>query len=127
MLNKNEMENIVKEVVPDLVRENAKKNRYYDEDSYEVENIDSFNGDSFQEFADGAENDDYIIKEEETFGGYEGAGEETWIVYSLLNKKTQEKIYFEINGYYNSWDGTEWNNWAVVKPKEVKKIIWVGV
>lgn len=45
----------------------------------------------------------WIYEVEERFGGREGAGETHWIVFSL--EKDGNKRYFEIDGYYGSYDG----------------------
>jgi len=112
----------IKKVVPEMVLKKARETKWFDEQ--EVEDIENFNGDTFQEYANKAENEDFILIEEASHGGYEGAGEDTWVVYSLNDKKSNERIYFQINGWYNSWDATEWADIIMVEPKEVIVIKW---
>jgi len=119
-----EKRKLIKEVVPDMVIESAKDRTWFREE--DEEHIRDFDGDSFQEairgnFTDGK----YTLSYEEDFGGYEGAGEKTWVVYSLKDNETDEVIYFRLNGWYDSWNGTEWeNDFVIVNPKEVIRIEW---
>jgi len=119
-----EKRKLIKEVVPNMVIENAKNDRrFYEEDADYIEN---FDGDAFQnairgKFTDGK----YTISYEEDFGGYEGAGEKTWVVYSLKDNETNEVIYFKLNGWYDSWNGSEWDGEIeIVEPVEVTVIEW---
>lgn len=59
----------------------------------------------------------YLI---EDFGG-EGQGEQRWVVFSVGDQ------FFEVSGYYASWDGTTWEDPSLteVEPKEVVKIEYV--
>lgn len=59
----------------------------------------------------------YLI---EDFGG-EGQGEQRWVVFSVGDQ------FFEVSGYYASWDGTTWEDQSLieVEPKEVVKIEYV--
>ena len=49
----------------------------------------------------------YIIQEVEHFGG-EGQGDEMWKVFSIANE-AGDITHFRVSGYYDSWNGTEWD------------------
>lgn len=53
----------------------------------------------------------------ESFGG-EGKGEDCWFIFSIGEQ------FFRINGYYSSWDGTDWTEGSLeeVFPREVTTI-----
>jgi len=122
-MTKEQKMELVKEVVPNMVIKSVRDNNRFNKQDEDY--VKSFDGDIFQECAQNSENDIYRLMEEESFGGYEGDGEDTWVIYCLINKKSDEKIYFKIHGWYNSWDGTEWNDEiTIVQPKEVIKIEW---
>ena len=72
------------------------------------------------------ENDNYRVKGEiDSFGG-EGQGEERWNISKVTDKRTNEVFFIQFDGYYNSWNGTDWseNYWAIVEPKIVEVIKW---
>lgn len=72
------------------------------------------------------ENDDYVIESEiDEFGG-EGQGDEYWVVSRIQNKRTGESFFIKFDGYYSSWEGSDFSNndWNVVAPKEVKVVQW---
>lgn len=54
--------------------------------------------------------------------GEEGGGENIWFVFSINDE------LFQINGYYASYDGSNWDdsNVEAVKPKEITQIIYVA-
>ena len=68
------------------------------------------------------ENDKYKIESEVDCHGGEGEGEDFWKITRILNKETNEVCYIKFYGYYNSWDGVEWEGWNLVKPKKVEVI-----
>jgi hypothetical protein len=57
----------------------------------------------------------YIV---EDVGGGEGDGEERYVVFQVGDQ------FFQVDGYYASWDGTTWEDTTPyeVKPKEVTVI-----
>lgn len=57
----------------------------------------------------------YIV---EDVGGGEGDGEERYVVFQVADQ------FFQVDGYYASWDGTTWEDTTPyeVKPKEVTVI-----
>ena len=72
------------------------------------------------------ENDNYKVKSEvDSFGG-EGQGEERWEVSKVTDKRTNEVFFLHFDGYYNSWEGADWNEnyWSLVKPTIVEVIQW---
>ena len=52
----------------------------------------------------------------ENHGG-EGMGEEYWSVYKFT--KVGEELYVQFNGWYQSFNGSEFTEWFFVKPKQV--------
>lgn len=56
------------------------------------------------------------LKHEAQHGG-EGEGEDYWSVYSFT--KGDEKVYVKFNGYYQSYNGSEFDQWFYVEPKQV--------
>jgi hypothetical protein len=49
--------------------------------------------------------------------GGEGMGDEYWSVYSF--SKGVEKVYVKFDGWYQSYNGSEYNEWFFVKTQEV--------
>lgn len=72
------------------------------------------------------ENENYKVESEVDEYGGEGQGEEYWLVSRVLDKRTGEVFFIRFDGYYTSWDGTDWseNYWSIVKPIEVKVVQW---
>lgn len=72
------------------------------------------------------ESENYSCQREvDDFGG-EGQGEERWTISRILDKKTGEVFFIRFDGYYESWNGSDWSNndWCIVRPHEVKVIQW---
>ena len=55
----------------------------------------------------------------DSYGG-EGKGEDYWIVYKF--SKGDEAVYVRFDGWYASYDGSEFNEWFFVEPKEVQVV-----
>ena len=72
------------------------------------------------------ENDNYVVESAVDYYGGEGQGEEYWKISRILDKKTGEVFFIKFEGFYNSWNGTDWseNDWNIVEPVEVKIIQW---
>ena len=72
------------------------------------------------------ENENYKIESEVAEEGGEGQGDSIWTVSRVLDKKTGEVFFIRFDGYYESWNGSDWssNVWSIVKPQEVKVIQW---
>jgi len=64
----------------------------------------------------------------ERFGGYEGSGEEHYLVYEA-SKGGVVDSYWKVPGWYQSYHGseTEWDNIHQVKPVEKMVIDWEAV
>lgn len=58
-----------------------------------------------------------ISYEEEAQHGGEGEGEDFWTVYSFT--KAGEKVFVQFDGWYQSYNGSEYTEWFFVEPKEV--------
>lgn len=56
------------------------------------------------------------LKYEDNKGG-EGQGENYWSVYSFT--KGEEKLYVKFYGSYYSYDGSDYDAWFFVEPKQV--------
>lgn len=72
------------------------------------------------------ESDNYKLESEIDGEGGEGQGDSIWKVSRILDKKTGEVFFIRFDGYYESWNGTDWssNDWSIVRPQEVKVIQW---
>ncbi len=68
----------------------------------------------------------YIVNLEDDFGG-EGMGDTKYMVFSFAHEtKPDEKTYIKFNGYYDSWNGTEWESgFSITHPQEVTVIEWM--
>ena len=53
------------------------------------------------------------------YGG-EGKGEDYWTVYKFSNGN--ESVYVQFDGWYASYNGSEFDEWFFVEPKEVKVV-----
>lgn len=54
-------------------------------------------------------------KHEDSFGG-EGMGEAYWSVYSFF--RGEEKVYVKFKGWYQSYNGADYEDWFFVEPKQ---------
>ena len=72
------------------------------------------------------ENENYEIESEIAGEGGEGQGYSIWTVSRIQDKKTGEVFFIRFDGYYESWNGSDWSNndWSIVRPQEVKVIQW---
>lgn len=55
-------------------------------------------------------------KREDNYGG-EGMGDDYWSVYSF--SKDDQKVYIKFDGYYQSYNGAEFDEFYQVEPKQV--------
>lgn len=51
------------------------------------------------------------------YGG-EGKGEDYWSVYKFTDVNSGEVQYIKFDGWYQSYNGTEFDEWFFVEPKE---------
>jgi hypothetical protein len=82
-----------------------------------------FNSEGFGEYWDGSEDAEAILdtlgikhEYEDSYGG-EGRGEEYWSVYSFT--KDSETVYVKFDGSYASYNGSEYDDYYFVNPKQV--------
>ena len=61
----------------------------------------------------------------ETSHGGEGEGDQYWSVYSFT--KGEEKVCIKFNGWYQSYNGSEFTEWFYVEPKEVTRTEFVKI
>ena len=59
------------------------------------------------------------VKLKDGYGG-EGKGDEYWTIYEFSNGN--ESVYVQFDGWYASYDGSEFDEWFFVEPKEVKVV-----
>lgn len=57
------------------------------------------------------------FKHEDSYGG-EGMGDQYWSLYSFTNKEG-EKVHVQFDGWYQSYNGSEFTEWFFVEPKQV--------
>ena len=55
----------------------------------------------------------------DAYGG-EGKGEDYWAVYKF--SKGDEAVYVKFDGWYASYNGSEFDEWFFVKPKQVQVV-----
>lgn len=90
---------------------------------------DDFNGGTMEEYFQSSriiQPKGYKIKVEDSYGG-EGDGDKYWAVYSISNTDTKDVQYLKFYGYYDSWNGTTWEDFSIVEPKEETIIVYVDV
>lgn len=116
MKNENFLQDKIKNVNPHEVKELFQTEFEVDIDCYQNYEI------QYRNF----ENDNYKVQSEVDSYGGEGQGEKRWNVSRILDKRTNEVFFIRFNGFYTSWDGTDWseNSWSIVVPKEVKVVQW---
>lgn len=116
MKNEKFLEDKIKKVTTQEVKETFKTEFGVDMDCY--------SGDVIQ-YSD-YENDNYKVQSGVDRKGGEGQGGEYWTVSRILDKKTGEVFFVSFDGYYESWNGSDFSNndWNIVEPKEVKVVQW---
>ena len=75
------------------------------------------------------ETENYEVQSEIAGEGGEGEGDSIWTVSRIVDKKTGEVFFIRFDGYYESWNGSDWpnNDWSIVKPRQrIKGIIEDG-
>ena len=90
---------------------------------FRQEGIEPYNGEFYYE----GQEDTYNALQEsgitaecaDSYGG-EGKGDDYWSVYEFSNGN--ESVYVRFDGWYASYDGSEFNEWFFVEPKEVKVV-----
>lgn len=60
-----------------------------------------------------------LVETVDDHGGGEGNGDETWVVVQVTDVETGDVTYYRKNGYYSSFDGTDWDgSFTEVTPSE---------
>ena len=59
----------------------------------------------------------------DSYGG-EGRGDEYWSVYKFTDNNTGEEVYVKFDGWYQSYNGAEYENCFVVQPKEKTVVVY---
>lgn len=73
--------------------------------------------DGAQEFNNAATVANIKIEHQDNYGG-EGEGEDYWSVYKFTDKNTKEECWVKFDGFYQSYNGSEFNEWFFVTPVE---------
>jgi hypothetical protein len=107
------MSNITREEIDKLLQEKTGEEYY---NGFNVEEI---------AYKENENNLPYILEQEDQHGG-EGEGDDYWFIFSIAKEDAPEdKTYIKFSGFYDSWNGTEWDEgFSIVKPVEVKCIEW---
>lgn len=78
--------------------------------------IDEYDEESTVEFKKILVDNKVIVEFEDNHGG-EGEGDDFWTVYSFT--LDTEKVFVQFDGWYASYNGSEYSEWFFVQPKEV--------
>ena len=119
---------MTKEIVAGIITAGMIANGINDPDGnfegYEMEEAFGYSSCESFEF----EEVNYKVNEEEHFGG-EGQGDEMWKVFSITDTKTDKVVTnVRVTGYYDSWNGTEWDGQLdIVESYEVKVTQWRSI
>ncbi len=97
------------------------KSFFWDDFSMDESSYDSENQANFKKHLN---NLGISVKSEDHYGG-EGQGEDYWTVYSFTDGK--ETVYIKFDGWYQSYNGSEYNEWFFVEPREVKVVQYFKV
>lgn len=76
---------------------------------------DEYLEDESREFFQYLQNQRIKFKHEDNYGG-EGMGDDYWSVYSFTDGK--ETVYIKFDGWYQSYNGSEFTEWFFVEPKQ---------
>lgn len=76
---------------------------------------DAYLEDSTREFFYTLDKQGISFKNEDSYGG-EGMGDQYWSVYSFT--KDNETVYIKFDGWYQSYNGSEFTEWFFVKPEQ---------
>jgi len=97
------------------------------EDGSKVDEVSEICGYEMEEYLTDYKNENYSFDQIEHFGG-EGEGDEMWKVFEVKDLKTEEVTNFRVSGYYDSWNGTEWDRTVeLVEAYEVTVTRWKGI
>lgn len=77
--------------------------------------------DAAKEFQDKADALCVQFEFKDNFGGG-GMGEDYWSVYVFTDG--DETVYVKFDGWYQSYNGSEYTDWSFVQPKEVTVTKW---
>lgn len=80
----------------------------------------------FLEFLESLETSGISFEHCDNYGG-EGQGDGYWSVYKFSNKGKSEFCHVKFNGSYSSYDGSEYDDWFFVEPKQVTVTQYVKV
>ena len=78
-------------------------------------------GDEHKKFINDLHKLNYDLTHVDSFGG-EGEGDSYWSIFKFTHKK--EEVYVKFNGFYQSYNGAEFDGWYFVEPAEVTVTQW---
>ena len=109
-------EDEVRKIVIDLMVENgACEDKAEEMNGYEME--------EYMGYGDNKPCNGYSISQTDQHGG-EGEGDVMYQVWTIIDE-AGNKTNVKVEGYYDSWNGTEWDGYiTLVKPVEVMVIQW---
>jgi len=113
----------LKQFVNDLLR-NEEYEEVISDSLFHSENIEkenSWDSDAIKEFRSELKEANVIFEYVDNYGG-EGQGDDYWSVYSFT--RGDEKVYVKFNGWYASYNGSEYNEWFFVDPREKTIIVY---
>lgn len=131
--NKMNCEEFLKTVITSLRANNYQNvdDRYFEE-FYQDDEWYLNDGDYFAELIPWQtkliDNDEFAVSVKDSYGG-EGRGDSYWYVFEIIDKNTSTNYYVKYNGYYDSWNGVNWDYCdgpVFVKPTEKVIIDWVS-
>ena len=90
---------------------------------FQVEGIEPYDGEFYYKWQDGTYNQliqaGITAELADCYGG-EGQGDKYWSVYKF--SKGNEAVYVQFDGWYASYNGSEFNEWFFVEPKQVQVV-----
>lgn len=116
------LENKIKELLNDA--DNEVLQSFFHSDFNEEDN--SWDEDSVVEFRQQLRENKIEFNHVDCFGG-EGMGEDYWSVYKFECKETFDFVYVKFQGWYQSYNGSEFTDWYFVEPQPIQKIEYCKV
>lgn len=108
------VEKITQEII-DWVVSNEDFKNYYSYPGEDAKHLDQVM-EVFDSHGDGIEIPSGTVKFVDEFGG-EDMGSQRWIVFRV------GEDYFQVDGYYNSWDGDNWDSAELVEVVPVERTV----
>ena len=94
------------------------RDKYYDMEDMDYLDLEAWNDNEYNY-------NNYTVSQVDSFGG-EGQGDTYYFVYKIVDNDTKEVNYLSFNFYYDSWNGTDFEDVVQVSPKEKIVIEWLN-